>query len=82
MSPSSFHEHFKSVTGTTPLQHQKDLHLIEARALLVERRQSISETTYAADYESPTHFCRDYSKKFGVPPSRDGNGANTSPQHA
>ena len=23
MSPSSFHEHFKSVTGTTPLQYQK-----------------------------------------------------------
>lgn len=75
MSPSSFHEHFKSVTGTTPLQYQKDLRLIEARASLVERGQSVSETAYAVGYESPTHFSRDYSKKFGVPPSRDGNGA-------
>ena len=34
MSGSSFHSHFKSVTGTTPLQFQKDLRLIEARAQL------------------------------------------------
>ena len=78
MSPSSFHTHFKSVTGTTPLQYQKDLRLIEARALLVERRQSVSETAYAVGYESPTHFSRDYSKKYGVAPSRDGNSENTS----
>lgn len=79
MSNSSFHQHFKIVTGTTPLQYQKDLRLIEARASLIERRQSVSETAYAVGYESPTHFSRDYSKKFGVQPSRDGNGANTSP---
>ncbi len=72
MSASSFHTHFKSVTGTTPLQYQKDLRLIEARARLVERGQSVSETAYAVGYESPTHFSRDYSKKFGLPPSRDG----------
>lgn len=76
MSPSSFHKHFKSITGTTPLQYQKDLRLIEARASLIERGQSVSETAYAVGYESPTHFSRDYSKKFGMPPSQDGNGAN------
>lgn len=72
MSASSFHQHFKSVTGTTPLQYQKDLRLIEARALLVEQGQSVSETAYAVGYESPTHFSRDYSNRFGIPPSRDG----------
>lgn len=71
MSASSFHEHFKSVTGTTPLQYQKDLRLIEARQLLAGRRHSVSETAYAVGYESPTHFSRDYSRKFGQPPSRD-----------
>ena len=73
MSPSSFHTHFKSITGTTPLQYQKDLRLIEARALLIEKEQSVSEAAYAVGYESPTHFSRDYSKKFGVPPSQDGS---------
>ena len=75
MSPSSFHEHFKLVTGTTPLQYQKDLRLIEAQVSLVEKGQSVSEAAYAVGYESPTHFSRDYSKKFGVPPSRDRNSA-------
>ncbi len=71
MSASSFHTHFKSVTGTTPLQYQKDLRLIEARALLVDRNNTVSEAAYAVGYESPTHFSRDYSRKFGLPPSRD-----------
>lgn len=71
MSVSSFHEHFKSVTGTTPLQYQKDLRLIEARELLVNRGQAVSEAAYAVGYESPTHFSRDYSRKFGLPPSKD-----------
>ncbi len=71
MSASSFHEHFKAVTGTTPLQYQKDLRLIEARALLVDQGQSVFETALGVGYESPTHFSRDYSRKFGLPPARD-----------
>lgn len=71
MSASSFHEHFKAVTGTTPLQYQKDLRLIEAKALLADGGQSVSAAAYAVGYGSPTHFSRDYSRKFGWPPSRD-----------
>ena len=71
MSASSFHEHFKTVTGTTPLQYQKDLRLITARSLLTAQGQSVSETAFAVGYESPTHFSRDYTRKFGLPPSRD-----------
>lgn len=71
MSASSFHAHFRSVTGTTPLQYQKDLRLIEARSLLIDRGQSVSEAAYSVGYESPTHFSRDYSRKFGSPPGRD-----------
>ena len=71
MSVSSFHEHFKAVTGTTPLQYQKDLRLIEARGMLAGRSHGVSEAAYAVGYESPTHFSRDYSRKFGIPPSRD-----------
>jgi AraC-like DNA-binding protein len=70
MSASSFHEHFKEVTGTTPLQYQKDLRLIEAQTLLKALSHSVSEAAYAVGYESPNQFSRDYSKKFGVPPSK------------
>ena len=71
MSVSSFHEHFRMVTGTTPLQYQKDLRLIEARGMLVGKGHAVSEAAYAVGYESPTHFSRDYSRKFGMPPSRE-----------
>lgn len=68
MSQSSFHEHFKSVTGTTPLQYQKDLRMIEARNLLAGGVRSVSVAGFEVGYESPTHFSRDYSRKFGCSP--------------
>lgn len=71
MSPSSFHTHFKTVTGTTPLQYQKDLRMIAARDLLRAGRHSVSTASFEVGYESPTHFSRDYQRKFGMAPSRD-----------
>jgi len=68
MSASSFHEHFKSVTGTTPLQYQKDMRMIEARALLSRGAPSVSVAGFEVGYESPTHFSRDYTRKFGCSP--------------
>jgi len=82
MSASSFHQHFKAVTGTTPLQYQKDLRLIEARALLANASLTVSAAAYAVGYESPTHFSRDYSRKFGLPPRRDAVVAIASSQDA
>lgn len=73
MSVTSFHQHFKAVTGTTPLQYQKDLRLIASRTLLTERGTSVSEAAYSVGYESPTHFSRDYRRKFGLPPGKDAN---------
>ncbi|MGJ8623153.1 MAG: AraC family transcriptional regulator N-terminal domain-containing protein [Yoonia sp.] len=68
MSQSSFHEHFKSVTGTTPLQYQKDLRMIEARTLLERGVPSVSFAGFEVGYESATQFSRDYSRKFGCSP--------------
>ncbi|MCT4610849.1 MAG: AraC family transcriptional regulator [Pelagimonas sp.] len=71
MSPSSFHEHFKSVTGTTPLQYQKDLRMIEARNIILRGGSSVSTAGYEVGYESSAHFSRDYSRKFGCSPKHD-----------
>ncbi|RED18841.1 AraC family transcriptional regulator [Pontivivens insulae] len=68
MSSSSFHQHFKSVTGTTPLQYQKDLRMIEARSLLERGVPSVSYAGFEVGYESPTQFSRDYARKFGCSP--------------
>ena len=71
MSQSSFHGHFKQVTGTTPLQYQKDLRMIAARDLLRAGRHSVASASFEVGYESPTHFSRDYQRKFGAAPSRE-----------
>jgi len=78
MSATSFHQHFKAVTGTTPLQYQKDLRLIAARSLLVDQGQSVMEAAYAIGYESATHFSHDYRRRFGNPPRRDTRAAALS----
>ncbi|KAJ54357.1 AraC family transcriptional regulator [Actibacterium mucosum KCTC 23349] len=69
MSLSAFHEHFKLVTATTPLQYQKELRLLEARRLLLTGKMSVASTAYEVGYESPTQFSREYSRKFGLSPS-------------
>ena len=69
MSASSFHSHFKAVTGTTPLQFQKDVRLIAAREMLKDRSVSVSTAAFEVGYESPAHFSRDFKRKFGKCPS-------------
>lgn len=71
MSPSSFHEHFKAITATTPLRYQKDLRLLEAREQLMSGDKAVSEVAYDVGYESPNQFSRDYARKFGHPPRAD-----------
>ena len=71
MSASTFHEHFKNLTATSPLQYQKNLRLIEARRLLMDGTQSISSVAFDVGYESPTQFSREYSRKFGASPRKD-----------
>lgn len=69
MSPSSFHEHFKTLTSTTPLQYQKNLRLIEAKRQLSASQASVATVAYAVGYESPTQFSREFQRKFGISPS-------------
>lgn len=70
MSVSAFHAHFKAITGTTPLQYQKRLRLIEARRLMQAERHSVSAAAFSVGYESPTQFSREYARMFGLPPLR------------
>jgi AraC-like DNA-binding protein/uncharacterized cupin superfamily protein len=71
MSASAFYKHFKAVTMTTPLQYQKELRLTEARSLLRAGPHSVSSAAFAVGYESPSQFSREYTRKFGRPPSAD-----------
>lgn len=71
MSPSTFRQHFRAITGTSPLQFQKQLRLQEARQLMLNQDVDASSAGGLAGYESPSQFSREYSRLFGEPPQRD-----------
>jgi AraC-like DNA-binding protein len=71
MSPSSFRQHFRAITGTSPLQYQKQLRLQEARQLMLNRNVDAGTASGLVGYESPSQFSREYSRLFGSPPRED-----------
>jgi AraC-like DNA-binding protein len=71
MSPSAFHEHFRTITSVTPIQLQKQLRLIEARRMLLSDGAIISHAAYTVGYESVPQFTREYGRMFGLSPARD-----------
>jgi AraC-like DNA-binding protein len=71
MSPSTLHHHFKTVTGMSPLQYQKQLRLQEARRLLLAQTVDAATAGHTVGYESPSQFSREYRRLFGASPLRD-----------
>ena len=71
MSVSSFHEHFKSVTSMSPLHYQKVLRLQEARRLMLSAKMDAGTAGQRVGYLSASQFSREYSRLFGIAPSRD-----------
>jgi len=71
MSASSFHRHFKAVTGLSPLQYQKQIRLQEARRRLLAAPGDVTSVALAVGYESTSQFTREYGRLFGLPPAKD-----------
>jgi len=71
MSQSSFHQHFKAVTNSTPIQYIKTIRLHAARRNMLYDHQSASDAAYQVGYTSPSQFSREYRRLFGITPSSD-----------
>lgn len=71
MSPSAFRQHFRAVTGISPLQYQKQLRLQEARQAMLTRNLGVTQAARLVGYESVSQFSREYSRLFGDSPQRD-----------
>ena len=71
MSPATFHRQFKSVTGMTPLQYQKQLRLHEARRLMIFSNAMVESAALDVGYASASQFSREYTRMFGTSPRRD-----------
>jgi AraC-like DNA-binding protein len=71
MSLSAFRQHFRDVTGMSPLQYQKRLRLQEARELMLHQEMDVRRAAASVGYASASQFSREYSRCFGAPPNRD-----------
>lgn len=68
MSAPSLHQHFRQLTGMSPLQYQKWLRVSEARRLMLNEHRDVSTAAFEVGYESPSQFSRDYSHTFAASP--------------
>lgn len=71
MSVTSFHRHFKAITGYAPLAYQRYIRLLDARRLLASGSSNVTSIAFATGYASASQFSREYKKCFGVAPSND-----------
>lgn len=71
MSPSTFRQHFRAITGTSPVQYQKQLRLQEARQLMLNQNIDAGSAGGLVGYESASQFSREYNRLFGSPPQQD-----------
>jgi AraC-like DNA-binding protein len=71
MSVSTFHQAFRDVTATSPLQYIKQTRLHQARVLLVGEGVTAQEAAYRVGYSSPSQFGREYRRMFGITPASD-----------
>ena len=71
MSIPTFHQHFKAMTATSPLQYMKSLRLSHARQML-QAGARVKAVAHDVGYESESQFSREYRRFFGFPPSGQG----------
>lgn len=71
MSVAAFHQHFKAITGMSPVQYQKSVRLQEGRRSLFLDNLDVHEASLRAGYHTASQFSRDYRAYFGRLPKAD-----------
>ncbi len=71
MSLATFHEHFRTVTGTSPLQYLKSTRLHQARLLMARAGMAAAVAAATVGYESPSQFSREFRRLFGRSPTEE-----------
>lgn len=71
MSVPTFHSHFKTVTGTTPMQYLKSIRLHQARLLMVRNDRTAAVAAMEVGYQSASQFGREFKRLFGLAPAQE-----------
>ncbi|MGC4031186.1 MAG: AraC family transcriptional regulator [Tepidisphaeraceae bacterium] len=78
LSVPVFHQHFKAVTATSPLQYIKAVRLTKARLLMMQDGLSAKEACRQVGYESDSQFSREFRRYFGTSPVASVRGMATT----
>jgi AraC-like DNA-binding protein len=68
MSPSAFHQNFKALTSTSPLQYLKTIRLHKARMLMAYEGLRAGIAAERVGYESSSQFSCEFKRLFGMSP--------------
>lgn len=69
LSTSHLTRLFLAHTGLTPARYDKDRRLDASRELIVDTFLSIKEVMAAVGWNDPSHFSREFKRRFGCAPS-------------
>ena len=70
LSPSRLRQLFTAEMGSTPKSYIREVRLAQARALLEHSVLSVKEVMAAVGFNDPSHFSKDYKRRFGIIPSK------------
>ncbi len=70
LSPSYFHSIYKEIYGTSPTKDLITARIEEAKNLLQNSKDSISDISKSLGYNSPYHFTRQFRQAVGESPSK------------
>jgi len=68
MSAPTFHAHFRTMTGTSPMRYVQSTRLHQARLLMLRQHTTAAAAANAVGYESASQFSREFRRLFGRPP--------------
>lgn len=71
MSVSAFHQHFKTVTDSSPIQYLKSIRLHKARMLMAKAGMNAKSAAGEVGYVSPSQFSREFKRFFGASPAEE-----------
>lgn len=71
LGPSAFHNHFKAVTHSSPMQYLKSTRLHQGRLLMMRRGMTAAAAASEVGYESASQFSREFKRLFGLPPQAE-----------
>ena len=71
MSVATFHDYFRAITGTSPMQYVKSTRLHQARLLMLRQGMTAEAASLAVGYASPSQFNREFKRLFALPPAAE-----------